>query len=190
VTEVGEELRLDSGRFILPGDAGTPVQDADNDASGLDASFEDAEDCHTDLSGIGAGDFQISFDLTTTQIDNFVALVNQRSICLQGSDYWDIRLNNGMILAEANDNLHLTVAPTAKRINDGASHAVVVRRTSGNVVVTVDGSPSAPVVSQTGLDKLAPLQIGTDVCDGQSTPNADGTVPLSGSLQDLCIMAP
>lgn len=200
VTEVGAEFTVDSGfPPILDGgsasDADANAGAPSDGAGSFDSSFAgDGSTCHGDFSGIGANDFQVSFNLTTTQTAPppfIVALINQRASCGSSSDFWDIRMYDGFIYAETYDSVHYSeLQDMNKKVNDGQSHAIVVSRTADELVVEVDGVASTPKVSQTSFGTLAPVQVGVDVCDGRSTPNADGTVPLSGALEEICLSGP
>jgi hypothetical protein len=194
VTEVAAEFTVDSGfPAILDGgsasDADANVGLPSDGAGSFDSSFAgDGSTCHGDFSGIGANNFQVSFNLTTTQTDAMiVALINQRASCGSSSDFWDIRMYDGFIYAETYDSVHYSeLQDTNKKVNDGQTHAIVVSRTADELVVEVDGVASTPKVSQTSFGTLAPVQVGVDVCDGRTTP-ADGTAPLSGTLEEICL---
>jgi hypothetical protein len=197
VTEVAAEFTVDSGFPAILDGGSAPDADANagvpsDGAASFDSSFAgDGSTCHGDFSGIGANDFQVSFNLTTTQTDPLVALINQRASCGSSSDFWDIRMYSGFIYAETYDSVHYSeLQDTNKTVNDGQSHAIVVRRTADELVVEVDGVASTPKVSQTSFGQLSPVQVGVDVCDGRSTPNADGTAPLSGALEEICLSGP
>jgi hypothetical protein len=140
-----------------------------------------------DLSGVGMGDFTISFDLTDTDT-SAQAVVNQRKNCTTDSNlpYWDIRLNptecrQGFLSLEHyyNDVLSVQCAPV---LNDGVStYHVAIHRTSGVIAVTL-GVYSTTWADATMWEAIAPLVSGTEVCDGTA-----GLMPLSGTLTNLCV---
>jgi hypothetical protein len=138
--------------------------------------------CTGDLSGVGAGDFQVSLSVTTQQ-PGLVALVNQRKECTP-SVFWDVRMNSGLLFVEVDDVANYTAIDDAgPTINDGRAHAVTVRRIAGVLSVSVDGVDASAQASLASLDALAPLAIGTDPCV-QST---DGTVAFSGTIAAVCV---
>jgi hypothetical protein len=172
VTEVGEELWPGPGAA----DAGAP--DARVDSA-------DGGPCRGDLSNIGmAADFHVALSVTTTQ-DGLVAVANQRAYC-DPSTFWDIRIDGGFIVVEADDVVNYASAQSpGPRVDDGLPHNVLMLRTSGRLSVFVDdaGSPTTPSTASFG--QLPPVAIGTDVCSPQ-----DGTMPLIGSVANLCIASP
>ncbi len=138
--------------------------------------------CTGDLSGVGAGDFQVSLSITTQQ-PGLVALVNQREQCAP-SVFWDIRMEDGLLFVVVDDVAHYTaIHTTGAAINDGRAHAVAVRRIAGVLTVSVDGVDASPQASLASLGALAPLAIGTDPCV-QST---DGTAAFSGPIAAVCV---
>jgi hypothetical protein len=154
--------------------------------------------CLTDLSNTGAGDFSISFTLSTTMV-GVSAILNQRQICA-GSDFWDIQAAfpsptqsnqpNGAfgtsmfgIGMETDDTQNYTdlVAPVI--LNDGVAHSIQFLRLSGNLSVVVDGKTIVAKPSLSVFNMLSPLAQGKDVCD-----SVDGTLPFtSGSITNLCL---
>lgn len=161
---------------------------------GLDAAAEasdgavlpDASDsgaaCLDDLSNTGTADFTVAFSLSTTQTNANVAVINQRSACTN-SLLWDVRMSSGYLYIATDDSSgdynNLTSAAT---VNDGNVHAIVVKRVSEVLSVTIDGTPSGSGPSTAAFGALPALEEGTDVC--QST---DGTVALVGSLTNVCV---
>jgi hypothetical protein len=170
--------------------------DVSSDVS--DTSTTDAGDgsprCINDLSNIGAADFRISFTITTALQGNYIAVVNQRAICGPGM-FWDIRINNGFLRIETDDNINpLVVFNSTNRVNDGIAHQVGITRASGTVSVAIDGTPSGSHVgTASAFAKLAPLVVADDPCEGDGgCPSncSDGTLRLVGSVVNLCVESP
>ena len=67
-------------------------------------------------------------------------------------------------------------------VNDGKPHAVVVRRASGTVTITVDGATVGSAASAANLGALTTLLIAGDPCVG-----VDGTMAFTGSVTDVCV---
>ena len=140
--------------------------------------------CVGDLSGVSTGSFRISFTLKTTQA-GLVALLNQRAACTLAS-FWDIRLFKGGLFVETDDSqAYTTITASNLGINDGLPHEVVVERLAGNLLVLVDDVQVGSNASAANFAGLPPLVVGTDACD-----STDGTIPLVGSLTNLCVAAP
>jgi len=159
------------------------------DAGIADAAADAPSTCTGDLSGIGAGDFRISFTLQTTQQDGSFALLNQRSACSAG-DFWDIRIQNGTLVVEtdaltdaAPDDAQLYGCAT---INDGKARAVVVQRAGGLLSAYVDGGlDNTSVPSTASFGALVARSTGTDSCVGvDGTTAFDGT---RGSITNVCV---
>jgi hypothetical protein len=157
------------------------------DAAILDAASErDAgseASCTGDLSGIGTGDFHISFTVTSTQTP-LVALANQRNWCSY-TNMWDLRMEAGVPIMELDDEAgepHYTILWGAgPRIDDGRPHDVLIERVSGTLSVNVDGV-AASKAAPASLGPLPPLEVGNDICIGR-----DGTVLLTNLPTNLCI---
>lgn len=144
-----------------------------------------APGCVTDLSGVGTGDFRISFTLTTTwtsSTDVYLALVGQKAGCDQTSPAWYVMLSeSGNIIGGTINGMYIE-ARTGNSINNGAPHRVVVSRVGGLLSCEIDGTPtSAAVPDPHVLDTLPPLVVGTSECLGWA--------PLAGhgTLTDLCV---
>jgi hypothetical protein len=153
--------------------------------------------CGADLSNIGGtADFCISFTLNTKQTQGETAILNQRSTC-GFSNFWDIRAGLGAADAgasaswlefesdvDSSNNVSVGSPPNpfVVVLNDGHPHAVLVKRTSGVLTISVDGTSKVMATVATPFGALPALAQGTDVCDG-----VDGTHALSGTLVDVCI---
>lgn len=166
-------------------DAG-PGRDAGPEAGPLDSGAPEAEagrTCVTDLSGVGAGDFSIAFDIRTTATAAS-SVLSQRSVC-GTSTFWDVQTSTaGGISVETDDG---TTAGDAllyslASVNDGAAHHVDVARLAGVLSITIDGSASGATADTGSLGPMAPLRVGTSACDGVA-----GIVPLVGSVSGVCI---
>jgi hypothetical protein len=176
------------------GDASMSQGSAGSSESGVD-DLDGAARCISDLSGVSKGDFQVSFRLSTSEQATFVALVNQRGSCDDESPYWDIRLYNGLVFAEINAgnttlafSYYTDVTSTGASVSDGRAHDIVVRRSSLILTVYVDGQERGSESGPASLGALAPVKTGSDVCDGNTADGGDGTMPLVGTITDLCIV--
>jgi hypothetical protein len=151
--------------------------------AGLRAADAGAPECVTDLSGVGAGDFRISFTLTTTAHAD-VALLSQRIGCDQSSVLWGVSLNyNGQIAAATSDGSHWAATVGANSIADGKPHEIVFARTYGKIWISRDGAvDSIPVDDSYPLGALPPLRIGTDDC-----PNFWSAQRAGAILSNVCI---
>jgi hypothetical protein len=139
--------------------------------------------CVSDLSNIGAGDFHVSFAMTTTQI-GLVALLNQRAVCTIG-DFWDIRMQDGSLLVEISGaGNYAKLTTSGPIVNDGLAHSVVVERVAGAVAAFIDGASVAVGPSTASFGPLPALMTGKDVC------HDDGTVGLIGTVANGCLTSP
>jgi hypothetical protein len=176
-TAVGAELSRDAGgETIATIDAGMPHEASDA------ASGNDGPSCTGDLSNVGAGDFLVTWTVTTTQT-GLVALVNQRRTCAP-SVFWDIRMTGGLLEIEVDDVTNYTnLFTTGATINDGRPHDVAARRVSGTLTASVDGVDVGSGASLASLGALPPLASGTDVC----VTSSDGTAAFVGTLANVCV---
>lgn len=158
-----------------------PVAGGDASGGATDAA-RDAAACVNgtrDLSNVGTGNFRISFRVETTQT-GWVALLNQRSTCYFGV-FWDIRqAADGTLDVETDGgtSANYQVVRSTARINDGNPHDIEVARVSGVLTIKIDGTPSGMGASSAFLGALAPLKVGTNVCNGP--PNNPPTAALPG----------
>jgi len=153
----------------------------DGGVADADADVEAAAPCVTDLSGVGTGDFQIAFTLTTTAAES-VDIVNQRSTCATSTE-WDVYTTpGGGIEFETDDGIAadrvFTIGGPA--LNDGKLHRVSVGRTDGKIWVQA-GQGSELIADPYAFGAFPPLMIGTDPCGATAAPLG------SGSVTDLCI---
>jgi hypothetical protein len=171
-TEVGAELSPEAA----PPPAGT-----------LDAGVDSASagGCRGDLSNIGTADFHVSLSVTTTQT-GLVAVANQRSECIP-SAFWDIRIDGGFVLVEADDVASYgALQSPGPRVDDGRPHDVLFQRKSHVLSVYVDDAGGAQTTPSTAsFGQLPPVAVKTDVCTPQ-----DGTVALTGTVAGLCVASP
>jgi hypothetical protein len=117
-----------------------------------------------DLSGVGTGDFQISFVVDTAQT-GWVALLNQRGICNHGV-FWDARMSDGRVQMETDDGTNYTSLLSPKVVNDGVEHSILITRVNGTLSIIIDGAVTASAASAASFTSLPPLATGTDVCVG------------------------
>jgi hypothetical protein len=140
--------------------------------------------CPGDLSGVGTGDFHISYTVTTTQTSR-VALANQRNWCFY-TDMWDLRMEGGVPVFELDDKAglpHYTILwSVGPRIDDGRPHNVLVERVSGTLSVNIDGIRTASTAATASLGTLPPLVVGNDICIG-----VDGTLVATNPPSNLCV---
>ena len=154
-------------------------------------------ECLTDLSGVGTGDFQISFTLTTTETVLTLALVSQRGDCLcvgpgsycpVPSTFWDVVLQAGAIVAiTAADSAGSYVSIRSDSlVADGRPHHITVGRTNGAFWQEIDGIRAGNSVSNPHSFEVFPaLSVGADKCETA----ASATTPLAdhGTLAELCL---
>lgn len=137
--------------------------------------------CATTLSGIGRGDFSISFTVTTTATAQST-LLYQRAACA-GGNFWDAELVTGTVDVQLDGDAFCETA-TIAAINDGSRHRVVISRASSVLSISIDGAASAVKVCGTQIGSLSPLGIGSgNPCEG---PNA--LQPLVGKIEDVCLL--
>jgi hypothetical protein len=175
-------------RDAAPGpDTAAPSKDAEGggaDAEGSDGA--DAASCATDLSNIGTADFTIAMTLITTQVGT-VAVANQRAVC-NGSDFWDVHLQDGDVQAETDDGLmhHTALNTPGPAVNDGKPHAISILRRNEVLTVYVDGVAAGSAMSASMFGSLPQIEWGTSPCVGH--PNYYSLLP--GSLTNKCVTSP
>lgn len=131
------------------------------------------------LSGIGTGDFSISFTLTDTHTTGTErAIINQRNFCGVAT-FWDLRMSSqGYLYIETDDSTHdLQLTPSVLMENNG-SHSIVVNRTSEILFALIDGNPVAWGSSLANWSGNLPALSYSDVCDSSNTVT---------SVANLCI---
>jgi hypothetical protein len=176
-----------SGGDSGDGDARSMVTDASQDVRDASTAAEAGSTCVTDLSGVGTGDFRVSFTLTTTETGLTVGLVNQRAGCDQTSVWWDATLtpSGGIELAtDDGSSTSYVFVESGNAVNDGAPHKIVVARTNGAIWYSRDGVLGSSMTPDPyAFGNFPALRIGSDPC-----PNTVGLAG-NGSLTDLCITA-
>jgi hypothetical protein len=175
-------LWIDSGTHedsAVVSDSGTYEASADPTESGPDAT-----PCVADLSNIGLSDFQIAFDVKTTDIA-VAFMLDQQTSCGVWGQYWNIFLtgSGGTIGVTLCDGAHMTNLQSVAAVDDGVLHHVIVARTSGTLSITIDGhldnsGMGGPVAASLG--SLGMLQIGVSVCGD----------PLVGTVSNVCLSSP
>jgi len=162
-------------------DGAPPLPDAD--------SSSDAFTCSggtNDLSNVGPGNFEIAFQIVTTQ-QGLMALLNQRAVCTYAA-FWAIRQSaSGKVLIELDNASPASYESleSTRTINDGQPHDVVVARAGGKLTIRVDGAPAGQRASSTPLGLMPPLRVGDDVCT--NAVKNPPTLPLNGTLSAPCI---
>jgi hypothetical protein len=145
--------------------------------------------CKSDLSNVGTGNFHIQFTLTTTTARG--AVLNQRGVCYT-DEMWDVRTtSDGALEVETDDNNGTyTDIVTPIAVADGNPHAIVITRLDGTLMVMIDGAEVASATSTANLTTLHALATKTDICitTGGSNGTGDGTVPLVGTVTDVCLL--
>ena len=187
------------GTHIITTDAGAGESeaaaqvDATPETTTADAAPEAAPPvCLSTLSGVGTGDFHISFTLTTTAGSIDMALVNQRTGCDNTSTWWDVSYipstsTHGALGAGSSDGTQASYVvleqAAGATVDDGNPHQIVVARTSGQLWFSIDGTRSAgPVADPYSFGPMPQLKVGTDDCAGFG--------PTIGSIENLCITTP
>lgn len=189
----------DTGTHVVGTDAGAGESeaaaqvDATPETTTADAAPEAAPPvCLSTLSGVGTGDFHISFTLTTTAGSIDMALVNQRTGCDNTSTWWDVSYipstsTHGALGAGTSDGTQASYVvleqAAGATVDDGNPHQIVVARTSGQLWFSIDGTRSAgPVADPYSFGPMPQLKVGTDDCAGFG--------PTIGSIENLCITTP
>lgn len=149
----------------------------------LAADLPDAAMCATTLANIGGGDFAIQFVLTTSA-KVLSSLLYQRAMC-HPDDFWDIRLTaDGRIEAETSNLLgNYTALYSNGSVNNAQPHSISISRRANLLSITIDGGLSGSSPSGAIWGNLPPL--GTS--SGDPCEKVDGTMPLVGMLEDVCI---
>jgi hypothetical protein len=176
-------------RDAAPGDpeAGGDVHVAPSDAAlpdGADGPF-----CTNDLSNIGTANFTISLTLTTTQVGT-VAVANQRQYC-NGSDFWDVHLQDGDVQAETDDGVmyHTSLNTAGPAVNDGKPHSISIQRRNEVLTVYVDGVAAGSAMSASAFGQLiTPVNWGTSPCVGHT--NYYSLVMPITDLTNRCVSGP
>ena len=119
--------------------------------------------CGTNVGNFGSNDFTVEFWMWTTNSSQGV--LGKRVTCQHGS-FWDVRMTNGFLVAELDDNGAGYVHLTASRfLEDGLFHHVALVRQSTTVALFVDGvleaSTTAPVAV---VANASPLELGRTPC--------------------------
>jgi hypothetical protein len=184
-----------TGGVATTGDAGGSdgaTGGSSGDARAMGDAGGDAGDvgrtCVTDLSGVGTGDFRISFTLTTTESGLTIALLSQRTGCDQSSTFWDVSLSpTAGIVAATDDGVaaHYTFVEAGSAMNDGRPHKIDVIRRDGKLWYEHDGAIDSVQTSDSyAFGTFPPLVLGSSACVG--------TTPAAGyaTISDVCITEP
>lgn len=134
-----------------------------------------------DLSGIGTGDFTISFTMQSTATSGSErAIINQRSVC-SGGAFWDLRISSaGYLFIETDDGSNdLQLTPTVQ-LNDSQQHTIMVQRSSQVLTGYVNGTAVTAGLSLANWSgQLQALQTGSGVCDGTNSALTVGSVCIN-----------
>ncbi|HEX3697897.1 MAG TPA: laminin G domain-containing protein [Polyangia bacterium] len=142
----------------------------------------DASSCSGGLSNVHTGDFLISFTMQTDQPDNFIGLVDQRTICVNGLfwDAWLVDQHVRLELSESTDqSRYASLVSKSAPLNDNNPHDVVITRTNGVVTIVVDGALAGSQTMDQNLGSLPPLLIGNGRCPG--------VVAISPAITNACV---
>lgn len=154
----------------------------------VEAEAEAGPTCVTDLSGVGAGSFQISFTIVTTASGRTYSLINQRAGCDTSSAWWAVTLtpSGGIELAtDDGSGASYVFVQSGAAVNDGLPHTVVAARMNGSIWLSRDGvvdSVMTPDVYSFGA--LPPLTLGSSGCSSETPLTGHGT------LENVCIVRP
>lgn len=170
------------------GVTGTGGTTSTGGGSGSGGAPDAGPTCLTDLSGVGTGDFQIAFAVTTTHVpaaSTYMALLNQRARCDNTLPGWDVWMTAdgslGIEVFDGKAGVYDNVTTDGRAINDGVRHRIVVRRSGTLITVNVDGVVRTyPSELMMALDALSPMNVGID-------PLCPGVKPFSGQLTDVCL---
>jgi hypothetical protein len=173
----------DGGSGGSSGSAGGREAEGSGGEADAGSASDSGRSCITDLSGVGTGDFQISFTLTTTENMRTLALLSQRTGCDDTSAFWDIVVGpTGGITATTYDGTHRAAVEAGNSLNDGKPHRVDVIRREGMFWYASDGvMNSAPTPDPYSFGKLPLLLIGSSACSWASSAVGHATI------SDLCI---
>jgi hypothetical protein len=171
----GNDTGIDRGS--VP-DAGSDVDSA-TDGSSTDSVIDgsprdiqngpDAFSCSGGLSNVHTGDFLISFTMQTNQPDNYIGLVDQRTICVNGLfwDAWLVDQHVRLELSESTDgSRYSALVSSGPPLNDNNPHDVVITRTNAVVKIVIDGLLAGSQTMNQNLGSLPPLLIGNARCLG------------------------
>ena len=185
-----DDVASDSGIDIglvdgATGDDADSASDRSSSDSATDGSSSDSQNgpdapsCSSGLSDVHTGDFLISFTMQTGQPDNYIGLVDQRTICVNGL-FWDAWLVAHQVRLELSDNSRYAALSTSGApLNDNNPHDVVITRTNGVVTILTDGALAGSQTMDQNLGSLPPLLIGNARCPG--------VVAISHAITNVCV---
>ncbi|HEY2899733.1 MAG TPA: LamG domain-containing protein [Polyangia bacterium] len=140
----------------------------------------DAPSCSGGLSNVHTGDFLISFTMQTNQPDNFIGLVDQRTVCVGAGLFWDAWLVGQHVRLELSESSqYASLSSTGAALNDNNPHDIVITRTNGMVTIMVDGGLAGSKTMDQNLGSLPPLLIGDGRCQG--------VVAISPAITNACV---
>lgn len=158
----GDDLAGDDLRGSDDHDLGT----SSKDLAGADLQ----QPCLSSLANIGAGDFTISFQITTTEFHN-ADIHAQRRTCdnLSPEGYWDIGLQqvSGQLVVATDDPEHSTDFTSSQAVNDGNPHNILIARTNQILTIYVDSIFSASAPSASIFGALPVLAVTPCTADNQ-----------------------
>lgn len=162
---------------------GSPTDDVIDGSSKDSLDGVDAASCVDGLSNVHAGDFLISFTMQTNQTDNFIGLVNQRTVCVGLGMFWDAMLVNQHIRLEVSESMdqsrYASVVSSGAPLNDNQPHDVIITRTNDLVSMVIDGRMAGSKTMDQNLGSLTFLRIGYGVCAG--------VVTIKGAIRNVCV---
>lgn len=136
--------------------------------------------CGASLSGGGDENFSISFRVKTAAAAPS-AILSQRTRCDATADFWDIQLQaTGRLSVELGGARSYMSLASHAAVNDGVSHAVIVRRSAGILRIFIDGVPSGAALAPMPLGTLPALR----TASGNPCP---AVLALAGQVSDVCL---
>lgn len=136
--------------------------------------------CGASLSGASGENFSIGFRVKTAAAAPS-AILSQRTSCDATADFWDIQLQaTGRLSVEFGGAKSYMSLVSQAAVNNGASHAVIVRRSAGILRIFIDGIPSGVALAPMPLGALPALR----TASGNPCP---AVLALAGQVSDVCL---
>jgi hypothetical protein len=164
-----DALAIDDGDMLLPAPADMTL-------------LPDLTNCLQTLSGIGAGDFTVSFTVAVGNPGLSAALLTQRPTCDNSQPFWYIAMkSDGTPYAETNPPYVGINAVSS--VSDGKAHLVALQRAGGALSLAIDHQIEAVAASSSVFGALPALEVGQSAACNVS--------PIAGlKINDVCLTAP